>query len=170
MPLQAPAWPILFGADALASDSLGVAMQGDAFGSDSTAVGSAAYAVFSSAGGSYQLDSAAPPMTSAAVVAKVETAAPIPDALVIQSVYPNPFRETVRIVYRLPEPTLVSAEVFDVLGRRVQRIIRSEVARGTHQVEWSGLTAGGTPAAPGVYFLVMETPDSRLEQKVVKVR
>lgn len=43
----------------------------------------------------------------------------LPKELSVQGSYPNPFRTTTRIVYNLPAPAQVYAEVFDMLGRVV---------------------------------------------------
>lgn len=43
----------------------------------------------------------------------------LPEELSVQGSYPNPFRTTTSIVYNLPVPAQVYAEVFDMLGRVV---------------------------------------------------
>ncbi len=48
-----------------------------------------------------------------------EERAELPEELLVQDNYPNPFRNATRIVFHLPEQAQVYAEVFDVLGRVV---------------------------------------------------
>ena len=43
----------------------------------------------------------------------------LPEELLVQDNYPNPFHNATRIVFHLPEQALVYAEIFDVLGRVV---------------------------------------------------
>jgi hypothetical protein len=43
----------------------------------------------------------------------------LPEELSVQGSYPNPFRTATSIVYNLPAPAQVYAEVFDILGRVV---------------------------------------------------
>lgn len=43
----------------------------------------------------------------------------LPKELSVQGSYPNPFRSATTLVYNLPEPAQVYAEVFDILGRVV---------------------------------------------------
>ncbi|MXX57544.1 MAG: T9SS type A sorting domain-containing protein [Rhodothermaceae bacterium] len=54
---------------------------------------------------------------------KVDTAnekrTELPEELLVQDNYPNPFRNATRIVFHLPEQAQVNAEVFDILGRVV---------------------------------------------------
>lgn len=41
----------------------------------------------------------------------------LPDELLVQDNYPNPFRNATQIVFHLPEQARVYAEIFDILGR-----------------------------------------------------
>ena len=41
----------------------------------------------------------------------------LPNELLVQDNYPNPFRNATRIVFHLPEQARVYAEIFDILGR-----------------------------------------------------
>ena len=41
----------------------------------------------------------------------------LPEELLVQDNYPNPFHNATRIVFHLPEQAQVYAEVFDILGR-----------------------------------------------------
>ena len=55
--------------------------------------------------------------------------------------YPNPFRQTTRLVFDLPLPTLVTVEVMDVTGRRVLTAPSVGLAAGwEHSIELSGTT------------------------------
>ena len=48
-----------------------------------------------------------------------ETRSELPEELSVQGSYPNPFRTAANIVFNLPAPAQVYAEVFDMLGRVV---------------------------------------------------
>lgn len=64
------------------------------------------------------------------------------------SVHPNPVRGGARVSYSIAAAAEVSVELFDVRGRRVQRILPGlPQSAGTHGVEWRA------PAAAGVYFV-----------------
>jgi hypothetical protein len=49
----------------------------------------------------------------------VETSDEVPEQFGIETIYPNPFRDKVTITWRLPKPSVITVEVFDVLGRRI---------------------------------------------------
>jgi hypothetical protein len=54
--------------------------------------------------------------------------------LALDSNYPNPFGTATTIEYALPEPTHVVLEVFDILGRRIARLVDQERPAGRHRV------------------------------------
>jgi len=54
----------------------------------------------------------------------------LPEEFTVQGNYPNPFRTQTRIVYHLPEPAKVHAEVFDLLGRLIYTSQVQKVAAG----------------------------------------
>ncbi len=83
---------------------------------------------------------------------------------------PNPFRHTTAIRFRLERPGPVALEIFDVSGRRVRSLARPSLPGGYHQVEWDGRTDGGVAAAPGVYFVRMETNRGAFQRRIVMVR
>jgi hypothetical protein len=74
--------------------------------------------------------------------------------------YPNPFvpaREMTTVTFYLPEPAVVSLEIFTILGRRVMKLIDNErLEAGLHQdIEWDGRNGLGDPVLSGVYLMVM---------------
>ena len=83
---------------------------------------------------------------------------------------PNPFRGSVAIGFTLPERMHVSIDVLDIQGRRVARLADEDADAGTQTRQWNGITASGTPAAGGLYFVRMTTPRGAFSSKVVLTR
>jgi hypothetical protein len=73
--------------------------------------------------------------------------------------FPNPFNPTTRIKYQIPELSLVSIKVFDVLGNEIATLVNEERPTGSYEVEFNG---SGLPS--GVYFYKLQT-DSFIEIK-----
>ena len=78
--------------------------------------------------------------------------------------YPNPFIDHVTVKYRLTQPSEVSLEVHDVLGRRVAVLQNLQVAAGDHHVMWS--SAAQLPA--GLYFVQLRAMPTGGDESVVE--
>ena len=76
--------------------------------------------------------------------------------------YPNPFNDRTEVVYRLPEPGMVSLELYDILGQRIETLVNSFQTSGTHTVALSGAAL-----ASGVYLCRLVAPGGRLTTKLV---
>ena len=105
-----------------------------------------------------------------ATATAVEDEAEVPETFVLHPNYPNPFNPTTTIPYDVPLMSTVTLEVYDVLGRRVARLVKAEQPAGRHQVAWRA-----DRLASGVYFvrMVAEARSGRpfiAVQKVVLVK
>jgi hypothetical protein len=87
-------------------------------------------------------------------------------------IYPNPAPSTrqARIAYSLPAAGRVRVTVFDAQGRQVATLRDGEEAAGPHELTWEGLSAGGVPTAPGIYFVQVRTPAGTRTSKLVRIR
>ncbi len=82
----------------------------------------------------------------------------VPVSATLLSNRPNPFNPFTVIDYTLPGRSAVTLRVYDVAGRRVKELVRTEEqAAGTHTVTWDGVDDAGRAAPSGVYFYRLET-------------
>ncbi len=65
----------------------------------------------------------------------VERAAEVPAEVSIETIYPNPFRGRATVAYRLPKPSSITVEVFNMLGQRIWREGTSVQAAGVGRYE-----------------------------------
>ena len=84
--------------------------------------------------------------------------------------FPNPFRESTRLSWRIAEDGPVELSVLDVRGRRVARLLQESLPEGYHELEWNGRDQEGNRVAAGVYFLRMKSHDTVSYQKVLHLR
>jgi hypothetical protein len=76
--------------------------------------------------------------------------------------YPNPFvpaRGVTRVTFYLPEPAIVSLELYTILGDLVTNLVSDRrMDAGLHQdITWDGRNGLGEPVASGVYLMVLKT-------------
>ncbi|HKL89152.1 MAG TPA: T9SS type A sorting domain-containing protein, partial [Salinibacter sp.] len=85
--------------------------------------------------------------------------------------YPNPFGQETTIGYTLAEKQDVTVEIYNVLGQRVQTLVREEKQRaGLHQLQWAAENRYGEPVGSGVYFVRIRAADFTETKKIVLVR
>jgi hypothetical protein len=83
---------------------------------------------------------------------------------------PNPSRELATIHFGLAHAGEVNLEVFDVTGRRVQTLIRTQLSPGPHSVTWNGRDERGSPVRNGVYFVRLTTAAKTLDTRMVRMQ
>lgn len=66
--------------------------------------------------------------------------------------YPNPFNPSTTFEYSLPVSARVSLTIFNILGREIRTLGRSEQPAGYHTILWDGLDESGSRVSSGVYF------------------
>ena len=73
--------------------------------------------------------------------------------LTLHQNFPNPFDRVTSIRFDLPESSVVTLEIFSLLGDRVAILLRDEKQEaGSHVVVWDGSTDFGRKLAIGPYF------------------
>jgi hypothetical protein len=89
------------------------------------------------------------------------------------NVSPNPFNPATEISFVLPGepgkvfPTVV--EIFDLAGRRLNRILEADLPTGTHSVRWLGQDASGKKVGSGLFFGRIQAGDLETVVKLILV-
>ena len=74
------------------------------------------------------------------------------DGYTLYQNYPNPFNPVTEICYELPNRSLVSLTVYDLLGRRVAILLSEMQDAGYKSVIWDATDDLGQPVSAGIYF------------------
>ncbi len=77
---------------------------------------------------------------------------------------PNPFSAETNIHFDLPEPAMVTAEVFDISGKKITVLLNCSLLPGHHTVTWKTEGANGGSLSSGIYFLHF---DARMHDKII---
>ena len=83
----------------------------------------------------------------------------VDEAMVAQVYFtgtPNPFAGEARLAFRLPRSAPVRLDIYDLLGRRVRRVLDGPAIAGETRVAWDGTDAAGRRLGPGVYLARLE--------------
>ena len=81
----------------------------------------------------------------------------VPESFVVHGNYPNPFRQSTRLVFDLPWPARVTVEVMDLAGRRVLRVPAESLTAGWEQrIEVSGAVL---PSGLYLYRMTVTSPE-----------
>ena len=89
----------------------------------------------------------------------------IPDNYYLSIPYPNPFNSIVTLNYGLPEAGMVSAQVFNIEGRKIADLASGIQQAGNHTITWDGKE---TPS--GVYIMRLEAGGKVFSRKVMLMR
>ncbi len=89
---------------------------------------------------------------------------------VVLAAEPNPFSDWTRIGFSIPSAGDVNVSVYDVAGRRVNRLVSGVLEAGTHGVVWDGRDESGHATAGGVYFCRIEAAGRQYSVKLMRVR
>ncbi len=94
-----------------------------------------------------------------------------PAEFVLYQNYPNPFNPSTKIEYNLREKSIVTLEVYDLLGRKVVTLLDSEMQdAGRNYAAWDGKNSAGVFVSSGVYIYQLRANDFVLSKKMVLIR
>ena len=95
---------------------------------------------------------------------------PLPTAVRLAPVVPNPVRANASIAFELPRDAAVELSAYDVAGRRVATLASGTWTAGRHAVSWSPSAGSGTRLASGVYLVKLEADGVESVRRVVVTR
>jgi hypothetical protein len=100
----------------------------------------------------------------------VSPGATVPLSFVLHQNYPNPFNPITQIKYELPEASLVSITINDIMGRIVKNLVSSRQAAGYKSVLWNATNDAGQPVSAGLYLYTIQAGDFRQVKKMVLLK
>lgn len=95
----------------------------------------------------------------------VSTEEPVPAAALELDVYPNPAAAEVQVAYSLEREGRIDLSIYDVLGRRVVRLVEGPKVRGAYRA-----AADLSHLSSGIYFVLLRTPAGSITRALSVVR
>ncbi|MFA6468518.1 MAG: alpha-amylase family glycosyl hydrolase [Bacteroidota bacterium] len=77
----------------------------------------------------------------------------VPQEMVLEQNFPNPFNPSTTVRFGLPSLSRVKLQVFNVLGQVVAELVNGELSAGWHETTWNASVSSG------IYFCRLETAD-----------
>jgi len=84
----------------------------------------------------------------------------VPGEFTLSQNYPNPFNPTTTIQFALPAESIVTLEIYNMLGQRVATLINNEEFNaGVYTVSWNGQDSSGRTVSSGMYIYRINAGD-----------
>lgn len=97
------------------------------------------------------------------------TSTDLPSEFSLSANFPNPFNPATTISYALPDDGTIVFTVYDLQGRVIYSLSRSQ-ARGFHTLRWEGCDSKGFPVGSGVYFYVVRFGENVAKGKMLLLK
>ena len=95
----------------------------------------------------------------------------LPEEITLLLPYPNPFNQSIKIKYYLPNTYKVSLGVISLIGKTVKNLLLFEnQVSGYYNLYWDGKDNSGVLVSSGTYIIVLKTGDFIKSKKVVLLR
>lgn len=82
--------------------------------------------------------------------------------------YPNPFNNQVNIVFNSPQDNILSAGIYDILGREI-KYYSVETLR-FNRILWNGMSDNGESVATGLYIFRLKTLKGTFSKKLMMLK
>jgi hypothetical protein len=84
--------------------------------------------------------------------------------------YPNPFNPVTKLHYSIPEKSLVSIAIYDILGNQVKTLINQTQGAGYKSVIWDATNDYGKPVSAGIYLYQIQAGEYISTKKMVLLK
>ncbi len=84
--------------------------------------------------------------------------------MLLQS-YPNPFNTSTTIQYSLVEASLITLDIYDILGHKVETLVNRQQPAGYRQITWNA-----DRFASGMYFYKITAGDYAETRKMLLLK
>jgi len=83
----------------------------------------------------------------------------MPTEFLLTQNFPNPFNPSTTFKLQIPELSLATIKIYDILGNEIETLVNEEKPAGTYEITWH---AANLPS--GVYFYQLKA-DNYIETK-----
>ncbi len=89
---------------------------------------------------------------------------------VIQSVFPNPFRNNISFSFTLPAKDIAEISIYNIKGQLVKKIRSQMLDKGLNSINWDGKNERGARVASGIYVYKLSSCGKEITGKAVMIK
>jgi len=89
-------------------------------------------------------------------------------SLNFKSCYPNPFKNSVQIIWEQKNPEPVQLNVYNLKGQLVKQIFSGTKGSGEQSIAWDGADSQNNKVGSGIYFLRLQSGNKVQTRKLIK--
>ncbi|MFQ5637572.1 MAG: DUF5666 domain-containing protein [bacterium] len=97
-----------------------------------------------------------------------------PEDFALLQNYPNPFNPSTTIAFRIsgknPGTIKTTLTIFNLLGQTVRTLVDAPLSVGSHQMQWDGKDAFGSPVGSGMYLYRLTSGTESVTRRMVLMR
>ena len=94
----------------------------------------------------------------------------MPNSYKLYPAYPNPFNPETTISYDLPEQSFVDITIYDILGKKVSKIVNELQSAGHKSIIWNAEDEYGYQVSAGIYIYQVQANDFIQTKKMILVK
>lgn len=94
----------------------------------------------------------------------------LPDEFELYQNYPNPFNPSTTIKYNLPKRSLVTIEIFNIMGQNVRTLVNKEQPAGSYSIEWDAKSENGILISTGIYLYRIQAENYTESKKMILMK
>ncbi|RME00450.1 MAG: T9SS C-terminal target domain-containing protein [Calditrichaeota bacterium] len=94
----------------------------------------------------------------------------VPKQFALYQNEPNPFNPETSIGFDLPAASVVTIEVYNILGEKVVTLVNRHFPAGHHKIRWNSRDGRNNPVPGGIYFYQLHTPQYTASRKMILIR
>ncbi len=98
-------------------------------------------------------------------ISSIEKHFTLPTEHTLDQNYPNPFNPSTKIKFSLPKQEIVTLEVFNTLGQKIETLLDQHMKAGRHEVEFNA-----QHLSSGIYFYRIEAGEFQDVKKKILLR
>ena len=94
----------------------------------------------------------------------------MPTEYAVHQNYPNPFNPVTKLQYAIPKNSLVTINIYDMLGRQVKTLVNQTQDAGYKSVIWDATNDYGKPVSAGMYLYQIQAGEYIQTKKMVLLK